>query len=121
LLEGNEISLLEEKYGKGDREIDGLEVTLPGKIKENESQGEYAEAIKKLKKKLQGSQFHRKHEEAALHGQIEEQDIKLIEKDSDKEKLNTILYVRIKDLEKQLQLKDVEMEQLETALQGKGV
>jgi len=36
------------------------------------------------------------------------------------EKLEAILHVHIKDHEKQLQLKDAEMEQLETALQEKG-
>ena len=35
------------------------------------------------------------------------------------EKLEAILYVCIKDLEIQLQLKNAEVEQLETALQGK--
>jgi len=47
--------------------------------------------------------------------------MKLIQKDIDKEKLETILHVRFKDPEKHLQLKDAEMGQLETALQGKGV
>jgi len=36
------------------------------------------------------------------------------------EKLEAFLYVRIKDIEKRLQLMDAEMEQLETALQEKG-
>jgi len=35
------------------------------------------------------------------------------------ENLDAILYVCIKDLEIQLQLKNAEVEQLETALQGK--
>jgi len=37
------------------------------------------------------------------------------------EKLEDILYVFIKDLEIQLQLKDAEVEHLETALQEKGL
>jgi len=37
------------------------------------------------------------------------------------EKLEAILYVCIKDLEIQLQLKDAEVEQLQTALQVKGL
>jgi hypothetical protein len=37
------------------------------------------------------------------------------------EKLEAILYVRNKDLEMQLQLKDAEVEQLETAIQEKGL
>jgi len=36
------------------------------------------------------------------------------------ENLEESLYVRIKDLEKQLQLKDVDMEQLQSAIQEKG-
>ena len=35
--------------------------------------------------------------------------------------MEDILYVRIKDLEKQLQLKNAEMEQLETAIQETGL
>jgi len=37
------------------------------------------------------------------------------------EKLEAILNVRIKDLEIQLQLKDAEVEQLDTAIQEKGL
>jgi len=70
---------------------------------------------------LQGSQVHRNQEEPALHGQIIKLDIKLIEKESDMENLEAILNVRIKDLEIHLQLKDAEVEQLETAIQGKGL
>jgi len=36
------------------------------------------------------------------------------------EKLEANLYVRIKELEKQLQLKDADVEQFKTALQEKG-
>jgi len=45
----------------------------------------------------------------------------LIEKESDVENLEDILYVCIKDLELQLQLKDAEVEHLETELQEKGL
>ena len=44
-----------------------------------------------------------------------------MEKESDVENLEAILNVRIKDLEIQLQLKDAEVEQLETAVQEKGL
>jgi len=47
--------------------------------------------------------------------------MKLIEKESDVENLEAILNVRIKDLDIQLQLKDAEVEQLETAVEEKGL
>jgi len=53
--------------------------------------------------------------------QIVKPDINLIEKESDVENLEALLKVRIKDLEIQLQLKDAEVEQLETAIQEKGL
>ena len=54
-------------------------------------------------------------------GKLKNPDIKLIEKESDMENLEAILNVRIKDLEIQLQLRNAEVEQLETAIQGKGL
>jgi len=96
--------------------MEELEATLRGKMKELEKEFTDAEASKKSEKKLKASEVHGKNEKADLHGQIEEPDYKLIEKDSDKEKLETNLYVRIKELEKHLQGKDAEKEQLETAL-----
>ena len=103
----------------GDTVLEELKATLPCKIKEIQIEGENGEATKTFEKKLQGSQVHRNQEEYDLHGQIVKLDIKLIEKESDVEKLEAILYVCIKDLEIQLQLKNAEVEQLETALQGK--
>ena len=100
--------------------MEDLEATLRGKIKEIQIEGEDGEATKTFEKKLQLSQVHRNQEKAALHGQILKPDKKLMEKDSEMEKLEAILYVYIKDLEKQLQLKDAEVEQLETAHQEKG-
>jgi len=44
-----------------------------------------------------------------------------MEKESDMENLEAILNVRIKVFEIQLQLKDAEVEQLETAIQEKGL
>ena len=101
--------------------MEELEATLRVKIKEIQIEGEDGEASKTFEKKLQGSQVHRNQEEPALHGQIVKPDIKLIEKESDVENLEAILNVRIKDLEIQLQLKDAEVEQLETAIQEKGL
>ena len=99
--------------------MEELEATLRVKIKEIQIEGEDGEASKTFEKKLQGSQVHRNQEEPALQGQIVKPDIKLIEKENDVEKFEAIFNVRIKDLEIQLQLKDAEVEQLETALQGK--
>jgi len=83
-----------------------LEATLRGKIKEIYIKCKNAEATRKLEKKLQGSEFQRNHGEPALHGQFKEPVIKFIKKDSDKDKLEVILYIRIKDLEKHLQSKE---------------
>jgi len=83
-------------------------------------EGEDGEDTNTFEKKLQGSQVHRNQQEPDLHAQIVKPYIKLIEKESDVENLEAIVYVRIKDLEIQLHLKDAEMEQLETALQDKG-
>ena len=99
--------------------MEELEATLRVKIKEIQIKVEDGEASKTFEKKLQGSQVHRNQEESDLHGQFLKLDIKLIEKESDVEKLEAILYVCIKYLEIQLQLKNAEVEQLETALQGK--
>ena len=98
-----------------------LDATLRVKIKEIQIEGENGEATKTFEKNLQGSQVHRNQEEPALDGQIVKPDIKLIEKESDMENLEAILNVRIKDLEIQLQLRNAEVEQLETAIQGKGL
>jgi len=84
-------------------------------------EGEDGEDTKTFEKKLQGSQVHRNQQEPDLHGQIVKPDIKLIEKESDVEMLEANLHVRIKDLEIQLQLMDAEVEQLETALQERGL
>jgi len=70
---------------------------------------------------MQESQVHRNQEETSFQGQILKPDISLIEKENDVENFLAILNVRIKDLEIQLQLKDAEVEQLETAIQEKGL
>ena len=98
-----------------------LEAPLRIKIKEIQIEGEDGETTKIFEKKLQGSQVHRNREEPAFHGQIVKPDINLIEKESDVENFEAILNVRIKDLEIQRQLKDAEVEQLETAIQEKGL
>ena len=98
-----------------------LEATLRIKIKEIQIEGEDGEATKTFEKKLQGSQVHWDKEESDLQGQIVKVDIMLIEKESDVEKLEAILYVCIKDLEIQMQLNYAVVEQLETALQEKGL
>ena len=67
--------------------MEELEDTLRGKIKEIQIEGGNGEATKTFEKKLQGSQVHRNQEEPALHGQIVKPDMKLIEKESDVEKL----------------------------------
>jgi len=54
-------------------------------------------------------------------GKLKNPDIKLIEKESDMENFEGILNVRINELEIQLQFKDAEVEQLETAIQEKGL
>jgi len=89
--------------------------------KGNLIEGEDGEDTKTFEKKLQGSQVHRNQEDFALHGQIVKPDIKFIEKESDVEKMEGVLYVNIKDLEIQLQLKDAEVEQLETAQEEMGL
>ena len=76
--------------------MEELEATLRGKIKEIQIEGEIGEATKTFEK-LQGSQVHRNQQEPDLHGQIVKPDIKLIEKESDVENLEAILYVRIKE------------------------
>ena len=96
-----------------------LDATHRVKIKEIQIEGEDGEATKTFEKNLQGSQVHNNQEEPALHGQIVKPEIKLIEKESDMENLEAILNVRIKGLEIQRQLKDAEVEQLETAVQEK--
>ena len=96
--------------------MEELKTTLLCKVKEIYIEGENCEATKTFEKNLQGSQVHRDQEESDLRGQIVKLDIMLIEKESDVEKLEDILYVFIKDLEIQLQLKDAEVEHLETAL-----
>ena len=101
--------------------MEELKVTLSCKIKEFYIEGEDGEATKTFEKKLQGSQVHCDQEESDLQGQIVKLDIMLIERESDVEKLEDILYVCIKDLEIQLQLKDAEVEQLERAVQEKGL
>jgi hypothetical protein len=68
-----------------------------GRIKEMEREG------KELEKKLQGSEVHRKDVEYPL-GEIEELGNMLIEK----EKMESNLHGRIKDLEKKLQEKVAE-------------
>jgi len=100
--------------------MEELEATLRVKIKEILIEGENGEASKTFEKKLQGSQVHRNQEENALQGQILKPDIKLIEKENDVSKFEAI-NVRIKELEIQLQLKDSEVEQFETAIQEKGL
>ena len=101
--------------------MEELGATLCVKINEIQVEGEDGEATKTFEKKLQGTQVNRDQEEPALHGQIVKPYIKLIEKQSELENLEAILYVRIKDLEIQLSLKDVEVEQLEPAIQEKGL
>ena len=96
-----------------------FEATHLVKIKKIQIGGEDGEAIKTFEKKLQGFQVHRNQEEPALHCQIVKPEIKLIEKESDVENLEAILNVRIKDHEIHLQLKNPELEQLETAIQEK--
>jgi len=96
--------------------LEELKTTLLCKVKEIYIEGENCEATKTFEKNLQGSQVHRDQEESDLRGQIVKLDIMLIEKESDVEKLEDTLYVCIKDLEIQLQLKDAEVEHLETAL-----
>ena len=100
--------------------MEELEAKLRVKIKEIQIECQEGEATKTFEKKLQGFQVHRNQEEPALHGQIVKPDIKLIEKEGDKENLEANLNVRIKELEIQLQLKFAEVEQLETAIQEKG-
>ena len=85
--------------------MEEMEATHSGKIKETQIECEDGEATKTFEKKLHESQIHRNQEEAALHGQIVKPDNKLIEKDSDV-KNNVIFYVRFKDLEKKLHLKE---------------
>jgi len=77
--------------------MEELEATLRFKVKEIQVEGEDGEATNTFEKKLQGSQVHRNQDEPALHGQIVKPDIKLIEKESDVENLEAILYVRIKE------------------------
>ena len=83
--------------------MEELEAKLSGKIQEIQLEVEDGKPTKTFGKQLQGSQVHRNHEDAALHCQIVKPVIKLIDKDSDVENLEAILYVRVKDLEKQLQ------------------
>ena len=97
--------------------MEEMEATLRVKVKEIQIESEYGEATKTFEKYLHGFQVHRNQEEPAFHVQIVKPDIKLIEKESDVEKLEAILNVLIKYLEIQLQLKDAEVEQLETAIQ----
>ena len=120
-METNEIPYRQEKQINGDTVFEELKATLLCKIKEIQIEGEDGEATKTFEKKLQGSQVHRNQEESDLHGQIVKLYIKLIEKESDVEKLEAILYVCIKDLEIQMQLNYAVVEQLETALQEKGL
>jgi len=101
--------------------MEEFEATLRVKIKEIEIVCEYGEATKTFEKNLHGSQVNRNQEEPAFHGQIVKPDIKLIEKESDMENFEGILNVHIKELEIQLQLKDAKVEQLETAIQEKGL
>ena len=98
-----------------------MEATLRVKIKEIQIEGEDGEATKTFEKNLHGFHVHRNQEEPAFHGQIVKPDIKLIEKKSDVQKVEAILNVLIKGLEIELQLKDAKVEQLETAIQEKGV
>ena len=77
--------------------MEELDCTLRGKIKEIQIEGENGEDTKIFQKKLQGTQVHRNQEEPALHGQIVKLDINLLEKESDVENLEAILYVRIKE------------------------
>ena len=90
--------------------MEEMEATLPAKIQEIKIEGEDGEATKTFEKNLHGFQVHRIQEEPAFHGQIVKPDIKLIQKESDVEKLEAILNVLIKDLEIQLQLKNAKVE-----------
>ena len=101
--------------------MEELEATLRFEKKEIYLETENGKATKTFEKNLHGSQVHRNQEEPAFHGQIVKPNIKLIEKESDMENLEGILHVRIKELEIKLQLKDAEVEQLETAIQEKGL
>ena len=101
--------------------MEELEATLRVKTKEILLEFENGKATKTFEKNLHGSQFHRNQEDPAFHGQILKPDIRLIEQESDMENSEGILNVRIKELEKQLQLKDAEVEQMETAIQEKGL
>ena len=67
--------------------MEEMDATLRVKIKEIQLEGENGEATKTFEKNLQVSQVHRNQEEPALHGQIVKPDMKLIEKESDVEKL----------------------------------
>ena len=104
-----------------DTVLEELNATLRCKIEEIQIESEYGEATKTFEKYLHGFQVHRNQEEPAFHVQIVKPDIKLIEKESDVEKLEAILNVLIKYLEIQLQLQDAKMEELETAIQEKGL
>jgi chromosome segregation ATPase len=90
------------------------EATHRGQIKKMEKEFTDAEAIK-----LQGSEVHRKHVKAALHGQIEKPGHKLIQLDIDKETMEAILHGRNKQLEWQRQQNVSVKEELVTALQEK--
>ena len=84
--------------GTAERE-NGMVATLRREIKERRTEITYtAEAVKELEKQLQGSDAGRKHVEAALRGQIEDLNNKVIEK----EQLETTLRGHIKELEKKI-------------------
>ena len=84
--------------GTAERE-NGMVATLRREIKERRTEITYtAEAVKELEKQLQGSDAGRKHVEAALRGQIEDLNNKVIEK----EQLETTLRGHIKELEEKI-------------------